>query len=68
MPAGSLFISKDIQHQDSVASSQGCSRKGFWEFLLQLGRLMFQHLCEAAGSIPGLAEWVKDLVLLKAVT
>ena len=39
-----------------------------WEFLLGLSRLRTQHcLCENWGSIPGLAQWVKDMVLPQAV-
>ena len=40
-----------------------------WEFLLWLSRLRTQPcLCDNAGSIPGLAWWVKDLVLPQVVT
>ena len=37
------------------------------EFLLWFSRLRTQHsVCDDSGSIPGLTQWVKDLVLLQA--
>ena len=37
------------------------------EFLLWLSRLRTQHsVCEDVGSIPGLTQWVKDLILQQA--
>ena len=38
------------------------------EFLLWLSMLRTQHsICEDVDSIPGLTQWVKDLVLTQAV-
>ena len=38
------------------------------EFPLLLSGLRTQHsVCEDAGSIPGLAQWIKNLVLLQAL-
>ena len=43
-------------------------RKENMEFPLWFSRLRTQYcLCEDAGSIPGLTQWVRDLVLLQAV-
>ena len=48
--------------QDSV------TYKSKWEFPLWLSGLRTQHsVCEDADLIPGLAQWVKDQVLLQAV-
>ena len=48
-----------------VATSNNCSaNRGFQEFPLWLSEFRTQHcLCENAGSIPGLTQWVKDPVL-----
>ena len=41
-----------------------CTREKCWEFLLWLGRLRTQQsFREDVDSIPGLTQWVKDLVL-----
>ena len=41
--------------------------KNFWKRPLWLSRLRtWRGICQGAGLIPGLAQWVKDPVLLQA--
>ena len=65
--AESQPVGATVQPAGGVSLGGFCSlplKKGLEEFPLWLGGLRARHsVCEGGGSVPGLAQWVKDLAL-----
>ena len=62
-----LLPRETFQSQCSLDLGKSHIRELVGAFLLWLSRLRTQHsVCENAGSILGLAQWVKDLILPQA--